>query len=70
VIWTRHREPPDATPMIREWFAEHDFDEIGFDTEDGYSYGVGAHRLAGPALAFQPDLRLFDFVGNGQEAHT
>jgi hypothetical protein len=69
VIWTRHREPPDATPLIREWFGEHGFSEVGFDSEDGFMYGVGTQRLEGPALPYQPDLRLFDFVGDGSGAH-
>jgi hypothetical protein len=62
VVWTRHTGGTDITPTIREWFADSGFHEIGFDTEDGYPYGVGTHRLDGPALPFQPDLRLFEFV--------
>ncbi len=69
VIWTRHREPPDATPMIREWFAEHGFRDVGFDSEDGFLYGVGTQQLTGPPLPYQRDLRLFDFVGDGSGAH-
>jgi hypothetical protein len=69
VIWTRHREPPDATPVIREWFAEHGFRDVGFDSEDGFRYGVGTQQLTGPPLPYRPDLRLFDFVGDGSEAH-
>ncbi len=69
VIWTRHRERPDATPVIREWFGDYGFSEVGFDSEDGFRYGVGTQRLAGPALPYQPDLRLFDFVGDGSGSH-
>jgi hypothetical protein len=69
VIWTRHREAPDATPMIREWFSEHGFRDIGFDSEDGFKYGVGTQQLTGPPLPYQRDLRLFDFVGDGSGAH-
>jgi hypothetical protein len=69
VIWTRHREPPDRTPAIRDWFRDNGFTEIGFDFEDGCSYGVGAHRLTAPTQPYQPDLRLFDFRGDGSEAH-
>ncbi|HEX4701884.1 MAG TPA: class I SAM-dependent methyltransferase family protein [Pseudonocardiaceae bacterium] len=69
VIWTRHREPPDLTPVIRDWFRDNGFTEIGFDFEAGFTYGVGAHRLTAPSLPYLPELRLFDFVGDGGEAH-
>lgn len=61
VIWTRHRDPPDLTPTVRAWFAEHGFEELGFDTEDGHLFGVGTHRLTGPALPFRRDVHLFTF---------
>ncbi|WP_045878895.1 class I SAM-dependent methyltransferase [Pseudofrankia sp. DC12] len=69
VIWTRHRRSPDLTPRVRGWFADAGFDEVGFDVEDGYLIGVGTHRLAGPALPYQPDAHLFDFVGDGGDGH-
>ncbi|MFC0549107.1 hypothetical protein [Kutzneria chonburiensis] len=62
VVWTRHHEAPDLTPSIREWFAAAGFEELGFDTEPGYSYSVGTHRLVGEPLPWQ-DTKLFDFVG-------
>jgi hypothetical protein len=31
VIWTRHRLPPDKTPMIRSCFSENGFSELAFD---------------------------------------
>ena len=31
VIWTRHRRPPDATPMVRARFAATGFEEVAFD---------------------------------------
>lgn len=62
VVWTRHREAPDLTPSIREWFAAAGFEELGFDTEPGYSYSVGTHRLVGEPLPWQ-DTKLFDFIG-------
>jgi hypothetical protein len=68
VIWTRHREPPDLTPRIRAWFAEHGFAESSFDTEPGFLYGVGTHLLTGPAATFHPDLTLFRFDGDGATA--
>jgi hypothetical protein len=68
VVWTRHRRPPDATPGIRAEFAEAGFTEIAFDAPDGFILGTGRHRLDGDPGAlgsFDPDRRLFDFVGDG-----
>jgi hypothetical protein len=62
VIWTRHIDPPDLTPTIRAWFADNGFDEVGFDTEPGYDFGVGTHVLTGPTQPFQPTLKLFDWL--------
>jgi hypothetical protein len=61
VIWTRHIEPPDRTPAIRAWFTEHGFEELGFDTETGFSFSVGTHRLTGPTQPFRRDMHLFTF---------
>jgi hypothetical protein len=63
VIWTRHTEVPDFTSTIRGWFAENGFVEIGFDAGTQHEYGVGMHVLEGPTRAFQPTLKLFDWVG-------
>jgi hypothetical protein len=68
VIWTRHRQPPDLTPAIRAWFEENGFDEVAFDSEDGFAFGVGTHRLRIQPLPFVPALKLFDFVGDGSGA--
>lgn len=61
VVWTRHRDGVDLTPAIRDWFAGGGFTEVAFDTEEGLVFGVGTHRLTGPTLPYQRDLRLFDF---------
>lgn len=61
VIWTRHREPPDLTPVIREWFTRCGFAEVAFDTEPGHTFGVGTHRLVGPPSPFRAGVRLFEF---------
>lgn len=68
VIWTRHRAQPDLTPAIRTWFGDAGFDELAFDTEEGFLFGVGTHRLVGNAARFEPGVRLFDFVGDGTTA--
>ncbi len=65
VIWTRHRRRPDATPSIRAKFADCGFDEIEFVAPEPTVMTVGLHRLDGPTAAFDPDRRLFDFVGDG-----
>ncbi|HEX5117327.1 MAG TPA: hypothetical protein VFW65_19225 [Pseudonocardiaceae bacterium] len=61
VVWTRHVDPPDLTPEIRNWLRDSGFHEVGFDTEPGRHHGVGAHVLAGPTLPYQPDVTLFRF---------
>jgi hypothetical protein len=72
VIWTRHRRPPDLTPSIREWFAEAGFAEQSYVAPAQYILGVGCHRLVGASASgtgttggLDPDLRLFDFRGDG-----
>ena len=63
VIWTRHRNEPDLTPRIRNWFAESDFEELSFDAIDNESKsGVGTVRLTGAPLPFQPGFRFFTFT--------
>lgn len=64
VIWTRHTDEPDLTPTIRQWFGDSGFDEVGFDTEDGYYFGVGTHVLAAPSQPYQPTLKLFEWLGH------
>jgi hypothetical protein len=69
VIWTRHRRDPDLTPTIRSWFADAGFEEVAFDTEEGTSFGVGTHRLAGDPLPFEEGRTMFTFTGNGTAAY-
>jgi hypothetical protein len=65
VIWTRHRRSPNATPSIRAEFAACGFSEVEFVAPESTVMTVGHHRLEGPTAAFDPDRRLFDFVGDG-----
>ncbi len=68
VIWTRHRRPPDLTPSVRGWFADAGFEELSFVAPPGTVLSVGCHRRVGSAAGedpLDPDLRLFDFVGDG-----
>ena len=72
VVWTRHRRPPDLTPSVRGWFAEAGFEERSFVAPPPYVLSIGCHQLVGGAEAggagvgaLAPDLRLFDFIGDG-----
>ena len=65
VVWTRHRRPPDATPAIRSSFAAAGFTELAFVAPEGTVMTVGQHRFEGQTATFDPDGRLFDFVGDG-----
>ena len=63
VIWTRHRNQPDLTPRIRNWFGESGFEELSFDAIDNESKsGVGTVRLVAAPLPFQPGFRFFTFT--------
>lgn len=62
VVWTRTREAPDLTPRIRAWFAEHDFEEVGFTAPQDSMWSVGAHRFRGHPAALVPEQELFTFV--------
>jgi len=66
VIWTRHRRPPDVTGVVREWFAEEDFEEVAFIGPEETVFGIGMHRFAGAPAPFRPHVRLFEFVGYDQ----
>jgi len=66
VIWTRHRRPPDRTPDIRTWFGDAGFDEVAFEGPDGFVFAVGVNRLVRPPEPFQPDVKMFEFVGSDQ----
>ena len=65
VLWTRHRRPPDATPGIRAEFAAAGFTELAFEAPAATVTTVGHHRFDGKTTAFDPDRRLFEFVGDG-----
>jgi hypothetical protein len=69
VIWTRHRGAPDLTPDIRAWFHDAGFEEIAFDAEDRFAFGIGTARLTADPRPFVPDHELFTFVGDGASAN-
>jgi hypothetical protein len=66
VIWTRHRRPPDRSVDVRKWFIDAGFDEVAFEGPDGFVFGVGVNRLGRPPEPFQPDVKMFEFVGSDQ----
>jgi len=47
VIWTRHRNHPDLTPLIRQWFAAAGFEEVAFIAPDADSWSVGSAARIG-----------------------
>jgi hypothetical protein len=47
VIWTRHRNDPDLTPTIRDWFEQAGFVERAFTAPEDAKFTVGVHKLAG-----------------------
>jgi hypothetical protein len=67
VVWTRHRRPPDQTSSVRGWFAEAGFVEKSFVAPSPYVLAIGCHQWVGGADVdpLDPDLRLFDFIGDG-----
>lgn len=62
VIWTRSRRPPDITPAIRHYLADHAFAEVAFVAPDDVLFSVGVNRFAGTPEPLQPDQRVFRFV--------
>src|SRR5437868_4736112 len=64
VSWTRHRRPPGLTPRIRAWFSEAGFEEVAFDCEAGFLFGIGTPRFVADPWPFRSATRLFDFVGD------
>ena len=62
VIWARHREPPDLTPTIRDWFTAAGFEELAFDEITDSSASVGVARLTIPPSPFRAGRPLFRFA--------
>jgi hypothetical protein len=60
VLWTRHRNEPDLTPAIRDWFVEAGFEEMAFFPD---TFAVGTHRLTTTPASFEAGVTLFEFVG-------
>jgi len=62
VIWTRHRDEPDLTPLIREWFRTAGFEEVSFVAPDNASWSVGSHRFAATPQPLDVGAHWFNFV--------
>jgi hypothetical protein len=61
VIWTRHRGEPDLVPTVDRWFVDAGFSQE-FLSVAGLDYGVGVHRLVGPARPLPAGEHLFTFI--------
>ena len=61
VIWTRHRNDPDLTPSIREWFVAAGFQEVAFIAPDGDKWSVGVHRLVADPRPLTSGAHWFTF---------
>jgi hypothetical protein len=72
VLWTRGRDQDhDPTGDIRLWFQAAGFVEEAFiaPRDDGYlagrsSFTVGMHRLSAEPREYDPEVRLFGFIGH------
>jgi hypothetical protein len=65
VIWTRHRQEPDLTRMVRRWFEETAFTEEFFGSTEDALMAVGSHRFTGEPWPFREGQYLFRFIGRG-----
>jgi len=62
VIWTRHRRPPDRTPLLRDAFTGAGFSEVSFDAPAGFEFAVGVHRLDRAPDPYVENVTMFDFA--------
>lgn len=70
VVWTRGNAVPqdptgydgDPSHLVRQLFADREFEEVSFVRPDDASFRVGVHRWPGPDGSPVPGQRLFDFV--------
>ncbi len=67
VTWTRHRRPPDASPMIRDAFAASGFTEVGWDAPPDAFFVVGSHRYDGEPVPLDPGQKLFTFLADATQ---
>ena len=66
VIWNRHLVIHDGeaqVPVIRRQLFQAGFEEAHFETASQKGFAVGRARLIGNPQPFNPDPRLFEFVG-------
>ena len=61
VIWTRHRNPPDLTSVIRQWFAEEGFDEVAFVAPEDVRWSVGVDVLSAAPQPVDQTMVMFRF---------
>jgi hypothetical protein len=63
VIWTRHRNSPDAVPQICDWFQERGFERTWLSDRSA-GFGVGVHRFTGTPKPLAAGERLFQFLAH------
>ena len=49
--------------------AAADFEELAFDAQDGFLFGIGTHRFVGQPRPLVIGERLFEFIGDGSAAN-
>ena len=55
---------PTSRPPSAQWYVDAGFEELTFDTDEGFLFGVGTFRLTAPPLPYVPGRHLFDFIGH------
>lgn len=62
VVWTRHRNPPDLTPTIRQWFDDAGFGEAEFVAPEDVRWSVGVNVFGGEPRSLDCDAVMFRFL--------
>jgi hypothetical protein len=62
VVWTRHRNEPDLTPSIREWFGQEGFVENAFVAPVDVKWSVGVHVFGAKPVPLDGDAVMFRFL--------
>jgi hypothetical protein len=66
VVWTRGRfadeDRGDPAELVRSWFADEGFEEVGYVAQQPTGFRVGAHRLAAEPRPLVPGRTFFTFV--------
>ena len=63
VTWTRHREEPDLTPRVRQWFPVSRLHRGGLRQPGGHAHGGRLAPALRGARPFEAGQYLFRFIG-------